>query len=218
MAVPLYPMTLEDRQARQAGPIVDGWQIAQSVGTCLFQRLIGWLDETARQQGDPKPVQRPKWIGVLRGEDGMPEEQIPRVMVACSGTTRTPDRRSDGEVYPWWDVQVAALCDDTDPGMAYRLASIYGAAIAACVDNHAVDHSDVIDTVEWVGGTSTVLLPTGGLTTQRFEVLAGPAFSTHGRLVTTPWPQPDGDDQGNQSVVVNTNLELHAHPPTSGQS
>lgn len=210
MAAPT-PMSAAAREVRKSGPLLDSWQIEFAIGRCLHQRLVPWLDEVARQQGDAKPVQRPKWIGVLRGEDGMPENHIPRVMVYCRGTTGTPEYRGDHDVYGRWEVQVAALCDDTDPGMAYRLACIYGAAIAACVGIHAVEHLEQIDDVWWRGGNSTMMLPTGGLTTQTFEVLAGPAFSLSGSLAPLPpAPGPGADDQGDQPLVIETNLNLTA--------
>lgn len=209
----ITPMPAADREVRQSGPLLDEWQIMQGIGRCLHQRLVPWLDEVARQQGDPVRVQRPKWIGVWRGEQGLPDEQIPRVMVLCRDTDKV-EHRSDGEVWAWWDVQVGALVDMTDDGGtgAIRFASIYGAAIRACVAIHAVAHLDQLANVEWTGGRTDGLLPTGAVTTQKFRVLAGPMFATSGALEPQPPdPEPEGpDDQGDQPVVIETNLELEA--------
>jgi hypothetical protein len=213
MSAPI-PMSAADRANRQSGAILDGWQVAQAAGVALYQHLIPWLDETARQQGDAGAVQRPRWIGLMTAENGMPEEAIPRVMVSCNGTIGAPEYRGDGTVWARWDVSVAALVDVTDLKTAMRLASVYGAAIGACVSVHTAAYLEQVADVTWLGGPTTPLAPSGAITAQRFEVLAGPAFDTSGFLAPAPAdPGVPVDDQGDQVVVTQTNLNLSAVAP-----
>lgn len=202
-------MTSEEREVRQAGPLLDGWEIARAVAQCLYMRLPSWLDEVARQQGDPDGVQRPAWVGLMTNEEELPKGMFPRVMVATQ--SGAAEYRSDGEAWARWDVRVAAMVDVTRLEVAVHLASVYAAAIAACVGIHAVEHLDQIADVRWLGGPVQATEPTGAITAQRFEVLAGPAFALSGHLDPLPEDPPPGPvDQGDSPVITHTNLDLSA--------
>lgn len=204
------PLTPEQREARNAGPLMSGWEVARAATRTLLLRLDPWLDEVAHQMGEQVRVKRPKAIVIRDSVSDATKGQFPAIVVDFRAVK--PRQNGDGEVHGTFAVEVIAVTDDTDLGHALKLMGIYAAAIQACVTTTLHEYAGGL--VRNVGpGPYTVDKrdPTGAVADVLMEVQAGPMFSIYGRL-EPPTENPGPDDQGEQTVITNVDLTYEAHP------
>lgn len=209
-------MTPEQRDARAAGPLLSGWEIAASVVRCLVLRLPPWLDEVAKQLGDPVRVKRPTAIVIRDSVSDATKGQFPNIVVDFRAVR--PSQNGDGEVNGTFAVEVIASTDDTELGDALKLMGIYAAAIQACLTTTL--H-------EYAGGLAGDVSPgpyavdkrdpSGAVADVLMQVQAGPMFSRSGYLAPPDPEEPGPDDQGEQTVITNVDLTYEANPAGGSQ-
>lgn len=206
------PMTPAQREARNAGPLLSGWEVARAVTRTLLFRLGPWLDETARQMGDDVRVKRPKVIVVRDGVSDAMAGQFPAIVVDFRSAN--PRQNGDGELHGTFTVEVIAVTDDTDLGQALKLMGIYAAAIQACLTTTLHEYAGGLCR-DVAPGPYTIDKrdPTGAVADVLMQIQAGPMLSRFGRLEAPPTDPPPGpDDQGNQNPITNVDLTYEAHP------
>lgn len=210
------PMTPAQREQRNAGPTLSGWEIARAVVRCLYFRLGPWLDEVARQMGEADTrVKRPKAVVIRDDVSDATKGQFPNVVVDFRAMQ--PRQNGDGEFNGTFAVEVIASTDDTDLGQALKLMGIYATAIQACLTTTLHEYAgglvfDVapgphaVDKRDQSGAVADVLM----------QVQAGPLFSRFGYLEPPDPEEPGPDNQGDQNPITNVDLTYEAHPAGGG--
>jgi hypothetical protein len=208
----ITPMPVEQRQARNAGPLMSGWEVARVAALALYERLPAWLDETARQQGTVARVQRPMWVGLRDNDDPQAKGKRPQVVVDY----RT-SRYSQGSDYYRAEIalRILAVIDDTKLGEALRKAAVYEIAIAACLTNSMHLYSDMVRDIAPAASGVDAMDPSGAVADVLMTVQAE-AVMDRGPVLLPPDPiEPGPDDQGDQPVVIATNLDLTVRPASN---
>ncbi len=205
------PMTPAQREARNAGPLMSGWEISQAIVRCLALRLPPWLDEAARQQGAPVKVKHPLAVVVRDNVSNATKGKFPAIVVDYRSAK--PRQDSDGDVEGALTVRIIAVVDDTDLGWAMRLAGIYEVAMQACLVNTLHEYSAFVRDIAPLGSDVDKRDPSGAVADVYMQVKAGPMFSRNGYLEAPPTDPPPGpDDQGEQVVITNVDLHVEANP------
>lgn len=210
------PMTPEQREARAAGPLMSGWEISRAVVRCLIHRLGPWLDEVARQHGEPLRVKRPKVVVIRDGVDDATKGQFPAIVVDYRGAA--PRQNGDSELHGTMTVEVIAVTDDTDLGDALKLMSLYATAIQACLTTTLHEYAGGLAR-DASPGPHTVDKrdPTGAVADVLMQVQAGPLFTRFGYLDAPDPENPGPDNQGEQTVITNVDLTYGVHPAGGSQ-
>lgn len=125
-------------------PIVSKKMVERAVIASLEQWMDTYLGQIERIEYLPDgsrtyaggQVERPRGI-ISRSEfDKWPEDQLPVILVLCSGLAGQPERYARGNYRAAWTVGVAALVSDVDEDSTEQLASAYGSAIRTAILQH----------------------------------------------------------------------------------
>lgn len=212
------PMTPEQRESQNSGPLLSGWEISAAVVRCLVYRLPSWLDAVAKQMGDPVRIKRaaPSAIVIRDDVTDATKGQFPAVIVDFRAAR--PRQNGDGEVHGTFAIEIVAVVDDTKLGQALKLAGIYAAAIQACLTTTLHEYAgDLIREVEPGPYTVDKRDPSGAVADVLMQVQAGPMFSRFGYLAPPDPEEPGPDDQGEQTVITNVDLTYEANPAGGSQ-
>jgi hypothetical protein len=139
------------------GPIVSGGDVEDWCFAVLQRWSCTYLAEVERQHGIPAgslPLPR-GWVPAPTFEK-WPEDQIPAVVLTCTGTTEPPLKNGDGSYRARWAVRLAVLCSASTQALSRRLAQLYLAAHATILtqrpslEGHAAG-------VRWLGEDYTLI-------------------------------------------------------------
>ncbi len=84
---------------RTLGPLVSSWSFEAAAQQLLVRdrNLIGvYCDEVTRQMGETVRIERPLSVLVRETASRFPEDQLPGIILECSGTIGDPERAGDG--------------------------------------------------------------------------------------------------------------------------
>ncbi|MCK9250009.1 MAG: hypothetical protein M0P31_13680 [Solirubrobacteraceae bacterium] len=216
----LIPMTPGQRDARQLGPILDEYTLERAVITALARRLPAWLDETNRQAGGDRAVERPRSWTTDDTLHAYPENQLPRVLVVAPSTVGEPVRRGTGRWTATFLIGVGAIVAHKQRSEARRKAAVYGAALRALTLHHVARELPQIAHVSWQG-TGTGDLPDLAemgrqiaVTNQAFHLTVTDIVDdAQGAPNYIPDPAPDGPiDLGNRPIVEQHSLTVERRP------
>lgn len=214
----LPPMDAAARQARLAGPLVDSSRLPRVIEDLLRRAIGGYLDEAARQDGDPGKVQRPRSYQThpARLTDQLAERSLPRIVIVDGGTTGDPfGPDSRGEIGHQWSLGVSATVAGRDETDALLKAGSYGAAIRKAIVEHACEVHDQIASVEWLGtipGSTSRLVDKEqrsiAVTEEQFEFRIIGVLNV-GSALPLPDLPPDGEvDHGDAPLIERADITL----------
>lgn len=211
------------RDNRLAGSLFSPWRLEENLITVLQLGLPRYLDEAAYQDGGehnlPRPrVERPRSWERHDDIDGLPDDQLPRIIVINQGTIRRPDRDGQGVYSAPWLVTVAAVAYDPVHQVAKRTIGAYFASIVGLMTQQAPLSDPLIRDITWTGAATPSLGASGMDRQQRllaavrldFEITIDRVTSDHdGPLgLDTPPVTPGPIDMGDQPIVTDTDFTV----------
>jgi hypothetical protein len=214
------PMTLEQRQVRLAGPLTDSTLLPRVLVQLIKLGLPVYLDEAARQDGDPGKVQRPRSYQThpARATDLLAEQSLPRVVVVDGGTTGEPfGPDGNGMIGHQWNVGIAVTVAGKDESDALLKAGSYGAALRGLILHHAHEFHSQIAAVTWndsLPGSGSALVDKEqrsiAVVEEQFTFrIVGIVNTDSQGLVLPDHPEGYDDvDMGDQPLIEHTDLSL----------
>lgn len=154
---------------RVLGPLVSSWSFEQAARMLLLpdRNVLGlYLDELARQTGENVRIERPRSVLVRETASRFAEDQLPGIILRCSGTVGEPTREGDGTYTADWAMSVIAVTQATGTGnggpadgfsIARSTASDLCAAAAAVLIHYLPRVDSRVVSVRWDGEDSAEL-------------------------------------------------------------
>jgi hypothetical protein len=183
------------------GPIISGGDVEDWCFAVLQKWSCTYLAEVERQHDiPPGSLPPPKgWVPATSFAKWS-EDQVPALILACTGMTEAPLKSGDGSYRARWLVRLQVLCSGRTQAIARRLAHLYVAAHAniltqrPSLEGHAAG-------VVWMGENYTLLEPDDVRSLSAGEALfqvevdgvrfanAGPVTPSEPQAVCEePWP------------------------------
>ncbi len=145
---------------RTLGPLVSSWSFEAAAQQLLVRdrNLIGvYCDEVTRQMGETVRIERPLSVLVRETASRFPEDQLPGIILECSGTIGDPERAGDGMYSADWAMNVIAVTQGNDIDVTRSLACDLCTAATAVLLHGLVQVDDRVVGVRWAGEDSIEL-------------------------------------------------------------
>lgn len=181
------------------GQIITAGMVERAMVASLQQWMPDYLGQMERIETDstgelayrPDAIEPPRGIITRSDFDKWPEDQVPVIVVMCTGLAGQPERHANGNYWAPWAVGVAAIVSDTDEDSTRRLAQAYGAAMRTAVLQHKMLKSPLYPAgfangTSWTDEQYTDMPPVAERTMQAARV----TFSVGVDDVTTEYAGP----------------------------
>lgn len=203
--------------------IKTGWDVERCVLDTLKLWSNTYISELERQNGmEAGALARVKGWTLAPSFDKWPEDQLPGVLVICTGLVPPPERKGDGVHLARWNVEVGVCCSARTQQQSHEQAMLYLAAHRAIVLqqsslggnvlattwlDESYDVLDYDDVRSLYAGTATFMVEIDNVT----NTYAGPAHPDVPYADwTLPWPvdvEVETHDVTVENVPTNTDIK-----------